>query len=292
MTHVEGPRKPGGSRLTVVVATRNRWPELSVSLSKHEVPVIVVDNGSSDDTPRLVNQHFPDVQVIALNENHGAAGRNIGVRSASTPYIAFADDDSWWAPGALSRAVEVFDKYPRLALLAGHVLVGEEQRPDPICGLMADSPLPIQEDLPGPSVLGFLAGCAIVRREAFLAAGGFDDVVFFMGEEERLALDLAALGWGLAYVDSIIAYHHPSLSRDGPSREVRAARGRLLTAVLRRPWPVVLDLFREQLAYPVGRRAIIQALTEVGQAIALRRTLPPHVEAACKMLERPRGVPR
>lgn len=290
--HVENSKDPSPARLTIVVATFNRWPDLRRSLPQHEFPVIIVDNGSSDDTPRLVNQYFPHVQVIALSKNLGAVGRNIGVRSARTPYVAFADDDSWWAPGALSKAVEVFDKHHRLAVLAGRVLVSEEQRPDPICGLMADSPLPIEEDLPGPSVLGFLAGCAIVRRDAFLAAGGFDDVIFFMGEEERLALDLAALGWGLAYVDSIIACHHPSLSRDSLSRQVRAARSRLLTAVLRRPWPVVLEILREQLAYPVGRRAIIQALREMRQALALRRTVPPHVEAARKMLERPGPGPR
>jgi hypothetical protein len=40
-------------------------------------------------------------------------------------------------------------------------------------------------DLPGPSVLGFLACSAIVRRSAFLDVGGFDDILFFVGEESR-----------------------------------------------------------------------------------------------------------
>ena len=63
---------------------------------------------------------------------------------------------------------------------------------------MAAAPLGRDPDLPGPSILGFLACAVVVRRSAFLDVGGFDDVVFFGGEEERVALDLAAAGWGLA----------------------------------------------------------------------------------------------
>src|SRR5690606_485586 len=120
-----------------------------------------------------------------LSKNLGAVARNVGVRCARTPYVAFADDDSWWEPGALARAEQLLDEHPRLAVLTGRMLVGEEQQPDWICQAMQESPLPREADLPGPSILGFLACGAVVRRSAFLAAGGFDKVVFFMGEEER-----------------------------------------------------------------------------------------------------------
>jgi GT2 family glycosyltransferase len=234
-------------RTTVVVMTRDRWPDLAASLPMHQSPVILMDNGSSDGTPELVRRHFPHVDVVELGANLGSVARNLGVERAGTPYVAFADDDSWWAPGALEEAAAVLDAHPRLAVLAGRMLVGPEERPDPICALMADSPLGREPDLPGPSVLGFLACGAVVRREAYLAAGGFDDVIFFMGEEERLSLDLAALGWGLAYVDRVVAHHHPSPVRDSVARQARAARNRLLTAVLRRPWPVVAAMVSDDL---------------------------------------------
>jgi len=272
-------------RVTVVVMTRDRWADLRTSLPRHEAPVVLVDNGSSDGTPDLVRRHFPHIEVVELGRNLGSAARNIGVERARTPYVAFADDDSWWAPGTLTEAAKVLDAHPRLALLAAQVLVGEGERIDTICDLMADSPLGTSSDLPGPSVLGFLACAAVVRREPYLAAGGFDDVIFFMGEEERLALDLASAGWGLAYVDRVVAHHHPSRSRDSVERQARAARNRLLTAVLRRPWPVVVRTVTEDLrSGPAGRKALRQVVPQLPRAVRRRRVVPPHVEAARRLL--------
>ncbi|WP_199745852.1 glycosyltransferase, partial [Amycolatopsis sp. WAC 04182] len=163
------------ARVTVVVAARDRVRTLARSLPRHPRPVILVDNGSSDGTAGFVRKHFPDVQVVEAGANLGAPARNLGVRLAGTPYVAFADDDSWWAPGALDRAADVLDAHPRLAVLGARVLVGPEERPDPVSEAMRDSPLGVEDGLPGPSVLSFLARGAVVRREAFLEAGGFDD---------------------------------------------------------------------------------------------------------------------
>lgn len=106
-----------------------------------------------------------------------------GVGPASTPYVAFADDDSWWAPGALQGAADLFGVRPRLGLLAARILVGSEIVLDPVCHQMGRSVLGRAADLPGPSLLGFLACAAMVRREAFCAVGGFEEVVRFPGKK-------------------------------------------------------------------------------------------------------------
>ncbi|MEO3790132.1 glycosyltransferase [Nonomuraea sp. B10E15] len=278
------------ARVTVVVASKDRLRALVRSLPKHPRPVILVDNGSTDGTAGFVSRHFPDVRLVEQDTNLGAPARNIGVRMAETPYVAFADDDSWWAPGALELAADVLDAHPRLAVLGARVLVGPEERLDPVSELMRHSPLGIEPDLPGPSVLGFLACGAVVRREAFLEAGGFDDVIFFFGEEERLAVDLAAKGWGLAYVDDVVAHHHPSPAKDPRGRRALALRNAVLTAVLRRPWPVVarraLDALR---AGPAGWEGLRAAVPRLPGALAERRGLPRAVERARRRLERAGG---
>ncbi len=220
--------------VTVVVATRNRRADLLVSLPRHEAPVILVDNSSTDGSASLA---FPSVRVISLRRNLGAVARNVGVQAARTPYVAFADDDSWWAPGALSLAARVLDAHPAVAVVTGQMLVGASQRVDPLSAAMAAAPLGTSPGGAGPDVLGFAACAAVVRRSAYLAVGGFDDVVRFPGEEERLTLDLAEAGWLLSYVDDLVMHHHPSPVR-GPAseRQAQIVRSALLTACMRRPW--------------------------------------------------------
>jgi GT2 family glycosyltransferase len=281
-----GKRGAPVREVTIVVATRNRRADLARSLSQHTGPVILVDNGSTDGTGRFVRREFPFVEVIELPENRGAAARNIGVARAMTPYVAFADDDSWWADGALELAAKLFDEFPRLDVLASRTLVGSRQVLDPTCEAMSQAPLGQAADLPGPSVLGFIACGAVVRRSAYLAAGGFDDVVFFLGEEERLALDIAADGGGLAYVPSVISYHFPSASADRDGRRRLIIRNALLTALMRRPWSVVTRSCWVALTSGADSRAgLIAALVRSPRALRRRRPLPRKLEAARKALD-------
>jgi len=53
----------------------------------------------------------PDVERVRCDENRGAAGRNAGVARVHTPYVAFCDDDTWWAAGALAHACDLLDEH-------------------------------------------------------------------------------------------------------------------------------------------------------------------------------------
>jgi GT2 family glycosyltransferase len=223
----------------VVVATRNRRDRVLATLERlAELPerpeVVVVDNASQDGTPQAVARRHPHVRVVRLAGNYGASARNAGVRALRTELVAVNDDDSWWAPGALRRAAAVFEHRPKLGAVQARVLVGDEGRLDPVCAAMAESPLPTFGGLPGPAVLGFVACAVIFRRTAFLNAGGFHPRLGVGGEETLLAFDLASHGWELAYVDSVVAYHHPDAGADRPRRRAQQLRNELWTAWLRR----------------------------------------------------------
>ena len=279
--------------VSVVIATRNRGPELLGTLARlralpERPPVVVVDNGSTDGTAELVRAGHPGVQVVGLRRNLGGAARTVGARLVDSPYVAFSDDDSWWAPGALRRAVELLERHPRLAVLAARVLVGPEERLDPVCAEMAHSPLPPAPDLPGPSVLGFIACGAVVRRAAFLEAGGFDIRLGVGGEEELLAVDLAARGWGLAYVEEVVAYHHPSPSRDPSGRRRVQVRNALWSTWLRRPLGgaarQTAHLTALALHQPGARSGILLALLGLPWVLRERRPVHPELEAALRTL--------
>ena len=279
-------RSTPAAEVTVVVASRNRREDLLVTLPRHEAPVVLVDNGSTDGTVDVVRAAHPDVTVIALEHNLGAHARTVGTARAGTPFVAFADDDSWWAPGDLARAVKIMREHPRLAVLNARILVGPEERLDPVCAEMADSPLP-GDGLPGPALLGFVACAALVRTEAFQQVGGFDAVVRFPGEEERLALDLATAGWTMAYVDEVTVHHHPSPRRDAPGRRQAGIwRSRLLTAVMRLPAGDVAGVLAG--AARAGRPGLTglgRSVPDLPAALRSRRPVPPRVRADLQLLE-------
>jgi GT2 family glycosyltransferase len=201
-----------------------------------DVPLVVVDNASSDGTADAIASAFPGVRVVRVARNLGAAGRNAGVHACATPYVAFCDDDTWWEREGLHRAVSALDAHPHLAVVTGRVLIGEDHREDPTSVRMAASPFPNTLGLRGSEVFGFLAGACVMRRAAFVAVGGYHRRYFLGGEEELLAIDLRAAGWRMGYVAGAIVHHHPSPVRDVAARRRLVPRNAIWSAWLRRPW--------------------------------------------------------
>jgi GT2 family glycosyltransferase len=281
-------------RTTVVIATRNRRDALAATLERllelpERPPLIVVDNGSDDGSAAAVRGRFPQVELVELRGNAGAAGRNDGARLARTPYLAFSDDDSWWRPGALAHAADLLDHHPRLGLVAGHVLVGPDGRDDPTCALMARSPLSGDPTLPGLPVLGFIACGTVVRRSSFLAAGGFHPALLTGGEEEPL--ELAACRWALRDVPEVVALHHPSPSRDAAARRRVMTRNALWSAWLRRrPAGALrrtLALARAAVADAAARDGALDALRGLPWVLHERRAVPRGLEEAAALLDAP-----
>jgi GT2 family glycosyltransferase len=266
-----------GDDVGVVIATRDRRENLLRTLARlsslpERPPLVVVDNASRDGSAAAVAAAFPAVELIALERNRGAFARNLGAARLRTAAVAFSDDDSWWEPGSLSLAADLFVRFPRLGLLAARILVGPERRLDPTSALMRG---PSPGGLPGPRVDGFLACGAVVRRSAFLAAGGFCERFLIGSEEELLAIDLRRRGWELCYAERLTAVHVPHLGDRGP-RSWLSLRNALWTSWLRQPPRRALGdtvtLAGAAVRQPLARRALLEALRGLPWAIAARQT--------------------
>jgi N-acetylglucosaminyl-diphospho-decaprenol L-rhamnosyltransferase len=270
--------------VTVVIAAGDRHARLLRTLARlaelpERPPVVVVANGSPEAMVSAVRAAHPAVALLHT-EPLGPAARTIGALAARTPLVAFCDDDSWWAPGALARAAAHFAAHPQLGLLAARIVVEPGSRLDPTCAEMAASPLRAFPPLPGPPVLGFLACGAVVRRRALLASGGFPGRFGFGGEEEVVAVDLAAAGWGLAYAGDVVAHHAPQRG-PRPGRERVQARNRLWSLWLRRPWARAVGP-----TLSAGPRTLAAALRGLPWVLRERHALPAHVEGALRALGR------
>lgn len=281
------------AKITVVLMTRNRVEELVHALERlHELPeeppIVVVDNGSSDGTSERVARQFPDVEVLTLSGNLGVEARNIAVRRVSTPYVAFNDDDSWWAPGSLARAVELFAAHPRLGAVAANILVEPGSRRDPISVEMENSPLTADPGVPGVPVLGFLACAAAVRTAAYEEVGGFERRLHFAGEEELLATDLTSHGWEVRFLPELTVHHQPSTARDSVWRARRGVRNALWTLWLRRPAGSALGRSVHLLRSTDPTTAALglaQALRGLPWVLRQRRVVPAHVERQLRLLQ-------
>ncbi len=102
----------GQEKLSVIIPTYNRQGLLPRALcsvldqSRPPAEVIVVDDGSTDGTERLMRSEFPGVRYFRQENQGVAAARNHGIREARGEWLAFLDSDDKWLPRKLERQLE------------------------------------------------------------------------------------------------------------------------------------------------------------------------------------------
>jgi hypothetical protein len=120
--HLEGDadRPP---RVSVVIPVYNRASTIGWTLDSvlaqtfRSYEVIVVDDGSADDSAELVAGRYPQARVLRLDRNRGvAAAVNCGVRAARGELIAFLDSDDLWSPDKLALQVEDLERHSAAVL--------------------------------------------------------------------------------------------------------------------------------------------------------------------------------
>ena len=114
--------------VSIIIPTHDR-PHLlpravkSAFTAGTEVEVVVVDDGSIDETA-AVCKSLTGINYVRLEQNQGVAGaRNVGISSSSAEYIAFLDDDDLRLPGSLEMQLAVLETSPDIALVYGQALI-------------------------------------------------------------------------------------------------------------------------------------------------------------------------
>ena len=89
---------------------------------RHSQEVLVVDNGSNDDTIEVARRTVPDVEVLALPDNAGfAAANNRGIAAARGRFIALVNSDCFPDPGALDVLLDAIEQLPAAGLVGGRL---------------------------------------------------------------------------------------------------------------------------------------------------------------------------
>jgi GT2 family glycosyltransferase len=257
--------------------------------------VIVVDNGSSDDSLAYLHDAHPDVRVLALDINTGFAhAANRGIEAAAGEFVALINTDVELEPDWLARMSQALGAAPGAAAVACKMLslsdrryiydAGDILRRDGACEQRGRFERDDGRfDAPG-HVFGACAGAALYRREAVREAGGFDERYFAYLEDVDLALRLRLAGWDCLYVPAVALHagegsstelaggHWPLVARNTILLVAKAFPLRWLPLVAYRQLGWLWHAARERrLATHLG--GVAAAVPRLPQALTERRAL-------------------
>lgn len=197
--------------------------------------VIVVDNGSSDESIAYVRGEYPDVRVLELGRNTGFAhAANRGVSAARCELVALLNTDVVLSEEWLERMAAALEGDSRAASVAckmvsltdpGRVYdAGDVLRRDGACEQRGRFGRDDGRWDAAGEVFGACAGAALYRRSAIMAVGGFDERYFAYLEDVDLALRLRLAGWRCRY-EPALALH----AGEGSSHQLRGGHRYLVT---------------------------------------------------------------
>lgn len=179
--------------------------------------ILLVDNGSTDDSLAYVQSRHPEVRVVALAVNRGAgAARNAGIRHAASDRILFIDNDVQLAPGCAEALMAALDRHPEAACAAATVLYADRPRivqydgaGAHYLGLMSlqHAELPLAARRARLRATNSLVTCCFLLDRRRLAGARFDQDMLVYFDDHDFALALRRRGRLLLAVPEALAYH-------------------------------------------------------------------------------------
>jgi hypothetical protein len=196
-----------------------------MNLNYPNYEVIVVDNASSDESPKIVSSEFPKAKQIINKTNLGfAGGVNVGIRQAKGEIIALVNNDVVLDRNWLHILVESMVRFPKIGIIGGPVLFYDEKsiiwsagnRIDLVTGLgwSVGRRKSINQSAVDMSDVDYVNFCAVlIRKEVFDRIGLLDENYFVGWEDADFNVSAARAGYDCGIVPSSLAWHKISYSR-------------------------------------------------------------------------------
>ncbi len=245
---------------------------LALNYPPERLDLIMVDNGSTDDSAAFMRARYPQVKVVETGRNLGfAGGNNAGARAAAGEYVAFLNNDAQTMPDWLIELVRAVQSDPevvcagsRLMNFAGdHVEFGGSSMNFYGYGYQEGYARSNITPYAGTHPTIFAGGGAfLIRRDVFLDSGGLDEDYFIYYEDVDLGWRLWVMGYKVLYVGSSVVLHkHHGAKHQMPDASCRVLfeRNAMLTLIknyddvnLAKVWPASLLLAIKRLYLASG----------------------------------------
>jgi len=275
----------------------------------HDHEVIVVDNGSSDDSVSALRSEYPEVRVLALPRNLGySGGSNAGIRAARGEILVMLNNDTEADPHWLEELVDALDRHPVAGSAASRMMIYDQPEILHSAGdIYRTNGIPDSRGVWQPYgppfdkesyVFGGCGGAVAYRRQMLEAIGLFEERFFMYCEDVDLNWRAQLAGWKCVYAPKAVVYHHLSATGGGSLSSYYVGRNTLWViarnypgALLKRHWHKIVaaqwDIARDALRAWRGAAARARLRGQlVGLLTCLRwRAARRAIQATCRVSE-------
>lgn len=187
--------------------------------------VFVVDNASQDGSAGIIRDKFPQVRLVANEENRGfGAANNQALQECSGRYVIFLNPDTTVGPDSFFKMAAYMDAHSEVGLAGPRVLNPDGTRQDSMSTRYPGHRYGAADlgHLPG-EIACVLGACQIASTGLLHELGGFDEDFFLYGEDQDICLRIRKRGFEIGFIDDAVIMHHGGQSERGtlPAEVVR-----------------------------------------------------------------------
>ena len=226
------------------------FPALAIQ-TLQDFEIILVDNGSQDDSAEWTVENWPDVRMLCQTKNLGfAEANNLGIQAACGEYIVTLNNDTIPAPTWLEALCKAVDA-PTVGMVASQICLWQQPASLDSAGIEIDKAgiawnrgygQPVSTALLACAVFGPSAAAALYRRQMLEEIGFFDETYFAYYEDVDLAWRAQRAGWICRYSPQaqVVHWHSATGGKTPEYKTFLLGRNKIWTIFKNYEWPQII----------------------------------------------------
>ena len=199
------------------------------NISFQDFEIIIVDNGSQEDSSQFISENYPEARYIFQKENLGfSGGNNVGIRASKGEYLFFINNDAEVTEGCIETLLQLFHSLPNLGIVSPQICydpkMTNQQRIVQYAGATPVHPITARNEILGEKEVdegqysvaeatAYVHGAAMMtKREVIEKVGMMPEEFFLYYEELDWSEQIRNAGYEVYVEPNALVFHKESLS--------------------------------------------------------------------------------